>query len=102
MQISALKQQGVDSFWRTVQEFRDLQQGNGRLAARRQQQSLAWMWERIDAGLRQSFNGSLAVRALLPQLKAQVLSGEIAASSAARQLLAAWSSQGSSNGRADA
>lgn len=102
MQISALKQQGVDSFWRTVQEFRDLQQGNGRLAARRQQQSLAWMWERIDAGLRQSFNGNLAVRALLPQLKAQVLSGELAASSAARQLLGAWSRHGSPHGGADA
>jgi LAO/AO transport system kinase len=94
LQISALKQRGVDTFWGAVSTFRELQQGSGRLAQRRQRQALAWMWERIDAGLRQSFHADPGVRALLPALKEQVLAGTVAASSAARQLLGAWSHQG--------
>ena len=37
-----------------------LQTANGQLAARRQQQALAWMWERIDAGLKQAFRAAPA------------------------------------------
>lgn len=91
LQLSALRQRGIDSFWNTVCEFRQTQQQGGRFAQRRQQQSLAWMWERIDAGLRASFHDHGPVRALLPQLRQQVLAGDLAASTAARQLLAAWS-----------
>jgi LAO/AO transport system kinase len=47
------------------------------------------MWERIDAGLKQAFKQNPAVSALLPVLMTQVVSGEIPASTAARQLLAA-------------
>jgi LAO/AO transport system kinase len=90
MQLSALKQQGVDAFWQTVETFREQQQHSGRLAQRRQRQALAWMWERIDAGLRASFHQHAGVRQRLPGIRAQVLAGDIAASSAARQLLAAW------------
>ena len=89
IQISALLGQGVDRFWAEVQRFRDLQTANGRLAARRQQQALAWMWERIDAGLKQAFRQSPPVRTILPALEEQVRDGRIAASTAARTLLAA-------------
>ena len=89
IQISALLGQGVDRFWVEVQRFRDLQTANGRLAARRQQQALAWMWERIDAGLKQAFRQNPLVRAQLPALEAQVRDGRIAASTAARTLLTA-------------
>ena len=89
IQISALLGQGVDRFWAEVQRFRDLQTANGRLAARRQQQALAWMWERIDAGLKQAFRQNPLVRAQLPALEAQVRDGRIAASTAARTLLTA-------------
>jgi len=87
MQISALTGAGVDSFWDKVQEFRSLGTGNGRLAARRQHQALAWMWERIDAGLKQAFRHDRRVRALLPGILKQVEQGRLAASTAARQLL---------------
>ena len=89
IQISALKAQGVDRFWAEVQRFRVLQTANGRLAARRQKQSLAWMWERIDAGLKQAFRASPDVRTRLPDLEQQVREGRMAASTAARTLLAA-------------
>jgi LAO/AO transport system kinase len=89
MQLSALLGTSVQEFWRSVLQFKDLQTKSGQLAQRRQQQSLAWMWERIEAGLKQAFKQSPQVQALLPQLTQQVLKGEVAASTAARNLLAA-------------
>ncbi|SDL98635.1 LAO/AO transport system kinase [Oryzisolibacter propanilivorax] len=93
--ISALQSQGVDEFWAAVSEFRAQQTANGRLAARRERQALAWMWERIDAGLKQAFRQHPEVRALLPQMQQDVAAGRIAASTAARNLLSAQSSQAS-------
>jgi LAO/AO transport system kinase len=90
IQLSALLGQGVDGFWVAVMEFRSLQTASGRLAARREQQALAWMWERIDAGLKQAFRGHAQVRELLPRLSAEVAGGRLAASTAARNLLHAF------------
>lgn len=87
IQISALHGQGVDTFWTAVSEFKRLQTANGRLAARRQQQARAWMWERIDAGLKQRFREHPRVREALDLFTRQVQAGELAASTAARQLL---------------
>ena len=89
IQLSALHNKGVDAFWKTVKQFQSLQSANGKLAARRQHQSLAWMWERIEAGLRQAFRHDPAVSALLPEMLAEVESGRLPASTAARNLLAA-------------
>jgi LAO/AO transport system kinase len=89
MQLSALLGQGVDRFWDQVQEFKSLQAANGQLAARRQHQALAWMWERIDAGLKQAFQQNPRVRQMLPAITADVADGRLAASTAARQLLEA-------------
>ena len=88
LQISALQGQGVREFWQTVQQFQQLQTANGRLAQRREQQALAWMWERIDAGLKQAFRQHPQVQALLPGTLADVAAGRLAASTAARNLLA--------------
>ncbi|MBK8071303.1 MAG: methylmalonyl Co-A mutase-associated GTPase MeaB [Ramlibacter sp.] len=89
IQLSALHGTGVDRFWATVLQFKALQTANGRLPQRRQQQALAWMWERIDAGLKQDFRQHPQVRELLPQLTADVAAGHVPASTAARNLLAA-------------
>jgi LAO/AO transport system kinase len=91
IQLSALHNKGVDAFWSEVTRFKTLQTANGRLAARRRHQALAWMWERIDAGLKLAFRHDAAVSALLPTLAAQVESGQLPASIAARNLLAAQS-----------
>jgi LAO/AO transport system kinase len=89
MQLSALTGDGVDRFWTMVSEFKRLQATNGKLEVRRKHQALAWMWERIDAGLKQDFRQHRAVRSLLPALILQVEAGLVPASTAARQLLAA-------------
>ncbi len=90
IQISALHGQGVDSFWSQVSDFRRLQTANGRLEAKRHQQAGAWMWERIEAGLREAFRQHADVRRMLPGLSAEVLQGRRVASAAARELLAAF------------
>ncbi|MBN8751240.1 MAG: methylmalonyl Co-A mutase-associated GTPase MeaB [Variovorax sp.] len=87
MQLSALTGAGVERFWAMVSEFRTLQTANGRLAARRENQALSWMWERIEAGLRQAFRQHPGVREQLPRLTDEVRSGRLPASTAARQLL---------------
>ncbi len=93
--MSALTGSGVAQFWDAVGAFRDLQTGSGRFAARRQSQALAWMWERIDAGLKQDFQAQGSVQTLMPELTRQVLQGSLGASTAARQLLQAYgASQG--------
>jgi LAO/AO transport system kinase len=87
--LSALQGQGVDRFWAAVSQFETLQRANGLQVLRRQKQSLAWMWERIDAGLKQSFKNNPAVRAQLPEFTSAVQAGTLAASTAARNLLSA-------------
>ena len=88
-QLSALKGDGVEAFWADVQDFKARQTANGKLAARRQQQSLSWMWERIDAGLKLAFKQNPAVSRLLPELLVQVANGQVPASTAARNILQA-------------
>jgi len=87
IQMSALKNTGVDAFWQTVCQYRDVQTQSGRLAARRHAQDEAWMWERIDAGLKNRFRAHPAVRDQLAGLSSEVRAGRVAASVAARRLL---------------
>ncbi|MDO8418712.1 MAG: methylmalonyl Co-A mutase-associated GTPase MeaB [Rubrivivax sp.] len=87
MQLSALQGTGLDEFWQAVTRFRDQQARSGQLVLRRRQQDRAWMWERVEAGLRQRFREHPAVRAALPGITEAVNAGRLAASVAARRLL---------------
>ena len=87
LQLSALHGQGVTDFWAAVTEFKTLQTANGKFASRRQGQSLNWMWERIDAGLKLAFRQDTQVLALLTTLTQDVNEGRVAASTAARNML---------------
>ena len=87
MTLSALEGKGVPELWDKVSHFEKLQKANGKFDSRRKQQAGAWMWDRIDAGLKNAFRSNEAVQALLPSLAAQVNQGTMAASVAARRLL---------------
>jgi len=87
IQLSALLSEGIDKFWAEVEHYRRLQTLNGALAARRQHQSLSWMWEQIEAGLKHDFKQNPAVREMLPSITADVGAGRLPASTAARRLL---------------
>ena len=87
LQLSALKGHGLAEFWDAVTQFRDLQTASGRLAERRERQTVAWLWERIDAGLKARFRQHPKVAAALPAMSDDVRAGRVAASVAARRLL---------------
>ncbi len=90
IQVSALQGQGITPFWALVTQFRSQQHTSGLHIDRRQQQALAWMWDRIDHGLKLAFRQHPQVQALLPTLTADVTAGRLPASTAARQLLGTW------------
>jgi LAO/AO transport system kinase len=85
--LSALEGKGVPELWDKVTHFEKLQKANGKFESRRKQQAGAWMWDRIDAGLKSAFRNNAQVQELLPILMAQVNQGTMAASVAARRLL---------------
>ena len=85
--LSALEGKGVPELWDKVTHFEKLQKANGKYESRRKQQAGAWMWDRIDAGLKSAFRNNAQVQELLPILIAQVNQGTMAASVAARRLL---------------
>ena len=87
MKLSALKSEGITEFWDTVTSFKNIQSRHGHLSDRRRQQAQSWMWERIEAGLKQNFRANSQVQKLLPELTAAVNNGTVAASVAARRLL---------------
>jgi len=87
LQLSALQARGIDDFWAEVTHFHELQTASGRLATRRKAQDQAWMWERIEAGLRERFKSHPAVREALPRTSDAVRAGSLAPSVAARRLL---------------
>ena len=85
--LSALEGKGVPELWDKVTHFEKLQKANGKFKGRRKQQAGAWMWDRIDAGLKSAFRNNAQVQELLPILIAEVNQGTMAASVAARRLL---------------
>ena len=89
MTLSALEGKGVPELWDKVSHFEKLQKANGKFDSRRKKQAGAWIWDRIDAGLKNAFRNNEAVQELLPSLIAQVNQGTMAASVAARRLLEA-------------
>ncbi|WP_415036463.1 methylmalonyl Co-A mutase-associated GTPase MeaB [Azonexus sp.] len=84
---SALQKQGIAEFWAEVEKFQAALTPTGEFAAKRQQQALAWMWQMIDAGLRQHFRHHPSVQADLPALITAVSAGQTTPASAARTLL---------------
>ena len=87
LQLSALKAQGIDTFWSAVQALKSQREAGGDFAARRKQQSQAWMWDVVHARLQADFHNHPAVRAALPGALHDVTEARMAPSAAARALL---------------
>ena len=90
MATSALAADQVAAVWQVIRDFRSAQHETGKLVERRRGQARAWLWERIDAGLRDAFRRHDAVRAQLDGTVADVDAGQLPVSVAARRLLAAF------------
>ena len=87
---SAIDPAQVREVWRAAEDFAAAQRAEGGLARRRETQSRAWLWQRIDTALGERFRAHPAVRALLPATLEAVDHGDLPVSVAARRLLRAF------------
>lgn len=85
--ISALKGEGIPDLWDAMVSFHKTQLGNGQMDAKRKRQNRAWMWDHIEAGLKQSFIEHPSVKTHFGLIQEAVDDGTLPASVAARQLL---------------
>jgi LAO/AO transport system kinase len=88
---SALEDVGVDDLWQHVLGHRDHLGVDG-LAAKRAEQQLDFTWALVRDELDQRLRHSPGVRAVRERVRAEVLAGELPATVAADQLLAAYDS----------
>jgi LAO/AO transport system kinase len=88
--VSARSGEGVPELWGALEEMRKRAQASGELESRRREQRRTWLWDELEAGLRQALREHPAVAAALPALEARVATGEETPEAAARQLLAAF------------
>ena len=85
--LSARTGEGVAAFWEAMSRLRAAREATGEFPVRRREQDQAWMWERIEAGLRQRFRADPRVREAMPGLSEAVRTGQLPPSVAARRLL---------------
>jgi LAO/AO transport system kinase len=85
--LSALHKEGITDFWEQVENYQAALKPTGEFAAKRQHQSLSWMWQLIDSGLRQHFRQHPLVRENLPALTRSVEQGHTTPAAAAYTLL---------------
>jgi len=84
---SALTLDGVDTIWETVKDYRSRMSGTGELEEKRRRQALAWMWSRIEDGLKDRFFGHPAVGERLREIEASVERGDLSPTVGAETLL---------------
>ncbi len=85
--VSAMNGEGIDAFWNTILQHRNMLRERGQLAEKRRKQALDWMWTLIDMGLQKRFHSHKAVQAALPEQIAAVASGSASPTAAAAFLL---------------
>ena len=87
LQLSALTEEGVDSFWNEIERIANARRGSGSFDERRSRQALGWMWDKVRARLLADFHSHPAVRAALPGMIRDVNEARVAPSAAAHALL---------------
>ena len=84
---SGLRNVGLDEIWAQIGLHRDKLTATGEFAERRRHQQVEWMWSMIDDRLREEFRANEAVAAALDATVRQVDDGDLAATSAADELI---------------
>jgi LAO/AO transport system kinase len=87
VKLSALKAEGIDAFWQTVQAEVAQRRASGAFDERRRLQREAWLWDVVRARLLADFRQHPAVREALPRTLVDVNAARTAPTVAARALL---------------
>ncbi|RAG87249.1 methylmalonyl Co-A mutase-associated GTPase MeaB [Streptacidiphilus pinicola] len=90
LSCSARESTGLEQVWERLEQHRALLDGTGRLTAKRRAQQVEWAWSMVTDELLGRLHGDPTVRALAPELEAQVREGELTATLAAQRILAAF------------
>ncbi len=88
--ISALKNQGVNEIWETVEEYRAALGEAGEIESRRAAQSRAWMWSETADALLSELKANQSVKSLVDPLEQDVMKGKTTPTIAARKLIDAF------------
>jgi LAO/AO transport system kinase len=88
--VSARAGTGLAELWDALRARRAEAASTGSLAARRREQGVAWMWRRVDEGLRHRFRAHAGVQATLAETERAVREGRLPPDRAAMDLLAAY------------
>lgn len=88
--LSALKGQGIQEVWQTVESYRQALAAVGEIEARRAAQARAWMWSETADSLLTELKESEPVKALVASLEEDVTSGKLPATVAAKKLIDAF------------
>jgi len=88
--ISALKNQGVNEVWETVEEYRAALGEAGEIESRRAAQSRAWMWSETADALLSELKANQSVKSLVDPLEQDVMKGKTTPTIAALKLIDAF------------
>jgi LAO/AO transport system kinase len=86
---SALRGDGIPDIWGVVEKFREQTGESGVFTERRRKQTLDWLHSMVEEQLRMYFYNHPNIRSRLPEIEREVLDGELPATAAATELLAA-------------
>ncbi|MDH2393077.1 methylmalonyl Co-A mutase-associated GTPase MeaB [Streptomyces sp. HNM0663] len=94
LSCSARESAGLDVLWERVEQHRALLDSAGRLAAKRREQQVEWVWSMVHDELLGRLRAHPGVRDLAPALEQRVRAGELTATLAAEQILNEFGSGG--------
>jgi LAO/AO transport system kinase len=84
---SALERKGIDEIWRAVLHHREMIVSRGDLGLKRREQTLDWMHQLLEDGLKNWFYEKQAVRRMLAEMSRRVETGETHPTAAVRRIL---------------
>ncbi|MFE0426025.1 methylmalonyl Co-A mutase-associated GTPase MeaB [Streptomyces sp. NPDC058953] len=90
LSCSARDATGLDTVWERVEQHRELLASTGRLAAKRRDQQIDWVWSMVHDELTERLRTHPAVREAVPDVERAVRDGELTATLAARRILDAF------------
>ncbi|WP_436736612.1 methylmalonyl Co-A mutase-associated GTPase MeaB [Streptomyces sp. BBFR102] len=90
LHCSAREGTGLEAVWERLEQHRTLLDSTGRLAAKRRDQQVEWVWAMVHDTLLDRLHADPRVREVAPELEARVRAGELTATLAAESVLAAF------------
>ncbi|MDD5349429.1 MAG: methylmalonyl Co-A mutase-associated GTPase MeaB [Chthoniobacteraceae bacterium] len=87
---SSLEHKGIREAWEVVEGFRDFSHASGHFVENRKQQTLDWIEDMLSQQLWDDFIRNEGTRSRWPEIKRQVLEGNLSATTAVKQLFNAY------------